>query len=49
MRTASHIGSLLDIIALTKSNFFVDFGIEKIIVARPEDLVEGTANLERSD
>ena len=40
MRTASHIGSLLDIIALTKSNLFVDFGIEKQIVARPEDLVE---------
>jgi hypothetical protein len=40
MRTASHIGSLLDIIALTKSEFYVDFGIEKQIVARPEDLAE---------
>jgi hypothetical protein len=40
MRTASHICSLLDIIALAKSRFYVDFGIEKQIVARPEDLAE---------
>jgi len=40
MRTASHFGVLLDIITLAKSDLMVDFGIEKQVIARPEDLVE---------
>jgi hypothetical protein len=40
MRTASQVGSLLDIITLTRSQFLFDFKIERMIVARPEDLVE---------
>ena len=40
MRTAAHVGSLLNIVALANSNLMVDFGIEKMVIARPEDLVE---------
>ena len=40
MRAASYISSLLDIIAVVKSNLYVDFGIEKQIIARLEDLAE---------
>jgi hypothetical protein len=42
MRTASHVGSLLDTVALTNSNFMVDYGSigEKQVVARPQDLAE---------
>jgi hypothetical protein len=40
MRTASHVGALLEIIVLAKSDLMVDFGIEKQVIARSEDLVE---------
>jgi hypothetical protein len=40
MRAAVQIGSLLDIVTLTRSRFMFDFEIEKMIIARPEDLVE---------
>ncbi len=40
MRTASQIGSLLDIVTITRSQFIFDFKIEMMVVARPEDLVE---------
>ena len=37
MRSAIYIGSLLDIVALARSELLVDFGVEKQTVARPED------------
>jgi hypothetical protein len=40
MRTASQVGSLLDIVTLTRSQFMFDFKTEKMVIARPEDLVE---------
>jgi hypothetical protein len=40
MRTASQVGSLIDIVTLTRSQFMFDFKIEKMVIARPEDLVE---------
>jgi hypothetical protein len=54
MRTASHVGSLLDTVALTKSNFTVDYGSigEKQVIARPQDLAEVvriTSNMTSSD
>ena len=40
MRTASQVVSLLDIVTLTRSQFMFDFKIEKMVITRPEDLVE---------
>jgi len=40
MRTASQVGSLLDIVTLTRSQFMFDFKIERMVISRPEDLVE---------
>jgi hypothetical protein len=54
MRTANQVGSLLDTVALTNSNFMVDYGNigEKQVIARPEDLAEViriTNNMTNSD
>ena len=54
MRTVSHVGSLLDTVSLTNSNFMVDYGSigEKQVIARPEDLAEVvhiTNNITSSD
>ncbi|CAN5511570.1 hypothetical protein BH18THE2_BH18THE2_27650 [soil metagenome] len=52
MRTAAHIGSLLKIVTLARSQYRLDCGIEKSVIARPEDLVEVlqiTRNMTRSN